>query len=299
MLRRDWFLCLLLFLISALATFGQTEPDQGPPPIAWEKGPMTGNLGSIAEIQVPEGFLFTDKKGAQKLLELTHNQTSGSEVGAIVPAGEESYFLIFEFDDVGYIKDDDKDKIDADGLLKGMTEGTEEANEYRKEQGWPELHVVGWETPPFYDPATHNLTWAVRIRSPRGDSINYSTRILGRHGAMKVDLVVSPNEYQQVIPAYNSLISGYNFSSGNKYAEFVKGDKLAGYGLTALIAGGAGAAAVKTGLFAKFWKVIVVFFAKAWKLVAVAIAGLAALLKKIFGKSQPEPAGDIVPPPLP
>ncbi len=289
-------LSLCVPFVGSLAA--QTPSETPKSPIDWQNGPTSGDLGAIAEIQVPEGFLFTDKKGAQKLLELTHNQTSGDEVGAIVPAGEDSYFLIFEFDEVGYIKDDEKDKIDADALLKSMTEGTEAANEYRAEKGWPELHVVGWETKPFYDPQTHNLTWAVRVRSPSGDSINYSTRVLGRKGAMKVDLIVDPNEYAQVVPHFNELICGYTFKSGNRYAEFVSGDKLAGYGLTALIAGGAGVAAAKTGLLAKFWKVIVVFLAKGWKLVLVAIAGLGALLKRIFGKREAEPVGDM-PPPLP
>jgi uncharacterized membrane-anchored protein len=58
----------------------------------------------MAEIDIPEGYLFTDKKGTQKLLELTHNFPSGNEVGVIVPAAnDESWFVIFEFSDVGYV----------------------------------------------------------------------------------------------------------------------------------------------------------------------------------------------------
>ncbi len=78
------------------------------------------------------------------------------------------------------------------------------------------------------------------------------------------------------------LLGGYQFVEGKRYAEFREGDKLAGYGLTALIAGGAGAAAVKLGLF----KVL----AKAWKLVVVGFLAVLAFLKRLvsglFGRPE-------------
>jgi uncharacterized membrane-anchored protein len=64
----------------------------------------------------------------------------------------------------------------------------------------------------------------------------------------------------------------------------VQGDKLAGYGLAALVAGGAGAAAVKSGLLQKFWKLLV--------FVVLAVVGaLRKLLASLFGKREDtEPA---------
>jgi len=66
-------------------------------------------------------------------------------------------------------------------------------------------------------------------------------------------------------------LDGFRFKSGEKYAEFTQGDKIAKYGLTALIAGGAGAAATKFGIFkflGKFGKAIFLaifaFFAAIW-----------------------------------
>jgi len=44
------------------------------------------------------------------------------------------------------------------------------------------------------------------------------------------------------------MIGGFSYSSGYKYAEWRSGDKVAAYGLTALVAGGAGVALVKSGL---------------------------------------------------
>jgi uncharacterized membrane-anchored protein len=62
--------------------------------------------------------------------------------------------------------------------------------------------------------------------------------------------------------------------SGEKYSEFKQGDRIAEFGLAALILGGAAAIATKKG----FWGALVAFFAAFWKLIAgVAVAALASL----------------------
>jgi uncharacterized membrane-anchored protein len=293
------FVCALVacFLILTSTVAAQQEPaiTQQQSPIDWQKGPTTADLGGMAEIQVPDGYLFTDKKGAQKLLELTHNFPTGNEVGALVPASqEEDWFVIFEFTNAGYVKDDEKDKIDAAGLLKSITQGTEEQNETRKEKGWPAFHIVGWEKSPYYDPGTHNLNWAIRGKSESGSqSVNHSIRLLGRRGTMNVDVVLAPEQYGTVMPPFNSMMESFEFKSGHRYADFVSGDKVASYGLTALIAGGAGAAALKTGLLAKFWKALVALILALKKLIIVVIIAIAAAVKKLWawitGKKEEEP----------
>ena len=63
---------------------------------------------------------------------------------------------------------------------------------------------------------------------------------------------------------------------------------MAGYGLAALIGGGAAAAAVKTGLLQKAWKFLVV----------IAVAAFGAL-KKLFTGRREEPVASVQPPPVP
>jgi uncharacterized membrane-anchored protein len=52
----------------------------------------------------------------------------------------------------------------------------------------------------------------------------------------------------------SSSLSNLTFDSGQQYSEFRPGDKVAEYGLAALVVGGAAAVAVKSG--AGFFKVI-------------------------------------------
>ena|SRR5215472_4151349 len=254
-------------------------------PIDWVDGPITARLGDIAEIKLPAGYSFTGREGTRKFLELTQNPPGGNELGTIVPITSQSddaeskdsgsWFVIFEFNDVGYVKDDDRDKLDADGLLKSISDNTENSNGERAKRGWPPYHVTGWYKPPFYDVSTKNLTWAMQGYSVDGNkqerSINYSVRILGRRGTMDADLVLGPNVVEQAVPKFEKLLSGFSFLPGSTYAEFRPGDKIAKYGLAALVVGGAAAIATKTGLLAKFWK-----------LIALAIAALIGFLKRLW-----------------
>ena len=239
--------------------------------IRWQEGPTTGRLGNLAEINVPAGMAFTGADGTKKWMEVSQNLYNEDQLGIVVPMSHESWWTIFEYNKVGHVKDDEKDKLDAAALLKSISENNEEGNKERKRRGWDPLEVVGWEREPFYDARTNNLTWAVRCRGKDGESVNYSVRILGREGYMSADLVLGPEEMAAVIPRFEPLLAGYGYTQGNRYAEYRKGDKLAAYGLTALVAGGAGAVAMKTGLLAKFWKLIV-----------VAVLGLFAAVKRFF-----------------
>lgn len=274
MLRGLFLLALLVFVFSMLAL--AQEPQQQPQSkIDWQDGPTIGQLGNIAQLKIPEGYRFTGKQGALRVMELTHNPASGRELGVVIPAGSSvRWFMTFEFNDQGYVKDDDKDKLDAGAILKSIQEGTEAANEERHKRGWKSFHITGWRTQPFYDSVTHNLTWAI---NGNGDdpssagSVNHSVRLLGRGGTMDVDLVVAPEDYEATMAQFNSIIGGFSYVQGQRYADFRAGDKVAKYGLAALIAGGAGAVLLKTGLLTKLLKPIL-----------VGLVAIGAFIKKLF-----------------
>ncbi len=243
------------------------------PGVDWVKGPATGKLGSQAEIVVPEGFVFAEGDGTRKVLQMMGNLTGDSEVGLLAPMGDTTWFIVFDFDNSGYVKDDEKDKLDADAMMKAMKEGNKHANDARKTAGLSALELVGWERPPHYNAATNNLEWAKRLRAEGDVTINYSIRLLGREGVMSADLVLGPEALDATLPKLQALLGGFSYVDGRRYADWKSGDKIAEYGLTALIAGGGAALALKTGLLQKFWKVIV-----------AGIVGIGALLKKVFGR---------------
>jgi uncharacterized membrane-anchored protein len=273
--------------------------------IDWAAGPVKGRLNDVAEVGVPAGCRFTDAKGAKEFMVLTENPPSGHEAGVVLcsDGGEKKdyWFVVFEYDASGYVKDDEKATLDQRKILETLQEGTEAGNEERRDRGWDQIEVVGWQAAPFYDDKTHNLTWATRIRTKGGteESINHSVRLLGRGGVMNVDLVSGKEQYANVLGTFTEMLDDYEYVSGSRYAEWRQGDKVAKYGLTALIAGGAGAAAMKLGLFGKLWKFALGILLALKKLVIVALAGAAAFVKKLFGRKKeddPPPATPDAPP---
>jgi uncharacterized membrane-anchored protein len=266
-------LCIAALLASLLLPSYAPAQQQDAPPkvkIDWQEGPTVGKLGDLAEIKVPEGYRFAGADGTRKFLELTQNPPSGNELGVLIPERKENeeangfWFVIFEFNNIGYVKDDDRDKLNANNLLKELQSNTEEGNKERAKRGWPAYNIDGWYKQPYYDVSTRNLTWATRGHALENGkeekSVNYSVRILGRRGTVDVDLVLGPDLVSTVLPRFADVLGGFSFKSGHSYAEFRPGDKVAEYGLAALVAGGATAIAFKTGLLAKFWKLIVAMF---------------------------------------
>jgi uncharacterized membrane-anchored protein len=276
---------LVLGVVATLAASGRAGAQSSGQQIEWQVGPVVAKLGTVAELTVPAGYRFTGPDGAKRVMELTQNPASGKEVGILTPAGDSAnaWFVIFTFRNTGYVKDDEKDKLDANKILQSISKGTESANDIRRKRGWEPVHVVGWARRPFYNPETNNLTWAIRGRSGDDQSssdqeaINYSTRVLGRDGTMHVDLVASPEEFDATVDEFEGLMKEFRYVSGHRYSEWREGDPIAEYGLTALIVGGAGAVALKSGLLSKLWKVIVIG-------VAALLSAARRAIGALFGK---------------
>jgi len=208
-------------------------------------GPADANIGGLATIKVPKGLSFLDGPNTRKFLELNLNPPRDNHY--TLSSQDFSWFAVFYFENVGYVKDDEK--LDPDALLKSLQASDDRANTERKRLNMPAIYTAGWHVPPHYDPETKRLEWGVKLRQSDvgNDVVNYTIRILGRRGVMHATLVSDPQELDKDIVAFKGALGGYGFVSGENYAEFKAGDKIAEYGLAALVLGGAAAVATKTG----------------------------------------------------
>ena len=251
-------LAVIMQFLSSMTAYSNPpeDPRSAFNSVNWQRGPCKGDIGSIANIDVPPGCLFAGKEDGRFITEkILQDISSGHEVGFIFA---ENWLIAFEFNDTGYVKDDEKNSLDADTMLKSIKESNDEANKERKRRGVPTIEVVGWAKQPFYNPKTNNLEWVIQGRDESGQLIvNYNTRSLGRKGVMKVTLVSDSSLLNSILPDFRELMNNFNFNKGQKYSEFIQGDKAAEYGLTALVVGGAAAAAAKGGFFKWAWKILV------------------------------------------
>lgn len=268
-----------LFVSGAFASAASAQEAEADPidALPWQAGPTAGKIGNNASITVPAGYRFLGPDGAREFNRITQNPSPGVDE-YVLAKDDYSWIAFFSYSDTGYVKDDET--LDADDLLQSTTEGTEAANEERRANGWAPVHVTGWAFKPQYDKSLKSLEWAFRLKGEdsEGESINYNTRLLGRRGVIEVLVLTSPEELTASVADFKTKLPGFAFNPGETYADFRQGDKVAEYGLAALVTGGAAAVAAKKGFFAA----IGLFLLKMWKLVLVGVVGIGAGIRAWF-----------------
>jgi uncharacterized membrane-anchored protein len=164
-------------------------------------------------------------------------------------------------------------------MLKEMKEADKEHNAARKEAGYGAIELVGWAEPPHYDAASKKLYWAKELQSEGSQhrTVNYDIRVLGRRGYLSLNAVARMDELAEVKTGMQQLLPMVEFDAGSRYADYDKStDKVAAYGIAALIGGGI---AAKAGLFAKLGALLLGLK----KLLIPLVILVAAFAKKIFG----------------
>jgi len=250
----------------------------------------TGDIklpNKVATLHLGEKYHYLNPQEANKLLMAWGNPSDDTTQGAIIPAevdplSDGGWAVFLSYEDDGHVDDSDAAKIDYDDLLKDMKQGTEKSNAARKEAGYPAMHLIGWAEPPRYDASSKRLYWAKEIKSDRSEmhSLNYDVRVLGREGVLSLEAVGSMDQVAQIKADMRPLVGVAEFNEGYRYAEFnSKTDKLAEYGLGALIAGGV---AAKLGLFGKLFAMLLAFK----KLIIVGVVAAGGFIAKLFGKKK-------------
>ena len=268
---------LATILLVPLLAIGQTDVRAELDKLNWVNGPAKGDISTKASIQVPKDYVFLGERDTRRFIQLMGNPPSDNHY--LIAPKALNWFAVFSFNESGYIKDDEK--IDPEALLKQLKENDGPSNEERKKLGMQLLYTDGWQVPPHYDTQTKRLEWGMRLRSADGQmNVNYTSRILGRSGVMRAVLVADIPTLEQDTREFKAVMQKFTYNPGETYAEFKQGDKIAEYGLAALVLGGAAAVATKKG----FWAVIGGFLAAFWKVLAAAavaaVAGLGSIFKK-------------------
>jgi uncharacterized membrane-anchored protein len=307
MAKSVWVLGVVgaLFLAGAPIAHAQAAADpaaaadQGAPPadsaegaapatrLPWQPGPKALDLGHGVKLDLPEGNAFLAQPDAGKLMEKMGNLHNDDMLGLVVSTNEaDEYLVTIDYEDTGHIKDDES--LDSKELLESIREGEEEYNEERKKLGFNAIHAAGWDEEPHYDKQKHQLIWGLLVESSDGGSINYNTRILGRTGFVSLNLLTDKQHLAEYKPAGALLLSKTTFESGKRYQDFDSStDKVAEYGLTGLVLGGAGlglAKVAKIGLLAKFGKGLIALLFAGKKVIVVGAIALGAALKALFKK---------------
>lgn len=287
MLNRLLAAGLLLFFALNAAEAADSQPKMTAQEFMDTLHFQTGKVdlpGKIASLNLPTTFRYLPPDDADRVLVTAWGNPPGTKtLGMIFPADvspvqKDGWGVVVTYDKDGHVPDDDADSIKYDELLKTMQESTQSNNEERKKQGYPEMKLVGWAEQPTYDKQTHKLYWAKEIgfNGTGENTLNYNVRVLGREGVLVLNAVAGMNQIAEVKQQMQGVNQFTEFTPGNRYADFdSKTDKVAEYGIAALVAGGI---AAKLGLFGKLIAVLIAFK----KVLLVAIAAVGSSVYKFF-----------------
>ncbi|HWY99161.1 MAG TPA: DUF2167 domain-containing protein [Bacteroidia bacterium] len=244
----------------------------------------TIDLPGIGTINVPPGFKYLDKKQSEHaLFDLWKNpRDSNSTLGMIFPDStgvltSGSFIFDIEYDPMGYVKDDDADKMDYAELLQQLKKDVADENAMRVAAGYQPAYLVGWAVTPYYDKERKILHWAKEIKfgTDSINTLNYNVRILGRKGVLILNAIASMDELKTVQANLPKVMDIVSFSDGNKYKDFNPGiDKVAAWTIGGLVAGKILAKVGFLAVILKFWKVGMIALAGGFTAMRKKIAGL-------------------------
>jgi uncharacterized membrane-anchored protein len=292
---KRWMICALLgAFFCSCPVFAQEETNREAQVAAvlklvsslkFQTGEISLHDG-LAKLTLPPEFHYLAPKDAETVLvKLWGNPPGQKTLGMIVPTNcsvlsPQSWVVVIQYSEDGYVKDKDADSIDYSKLMKEMQEEARGASKERVKQGYPSIELAGWAAPPRYDKEAHKLFWAKEIRF--GDSetntLNYNIRALGRRGVLVLNVVATMDQFSEIEKRAPDIVKMAEFNEGNRYADFDgKSDKVAAYGLAALVAGGV---AAKAGFFKVLW----IGLLAAKKFIIIGIIALGAFIKKLFNR---------------
>ncbi len=230
--------------------------------LQWLEAGASGSIAGKAVFKASGEFTYLNAADTDKFLQINGNPPQGSSY-TIAPV-KGSWFGILHFAPEGYVKDDET--IDAEALLKQLKEQNVAGNEAKRKEGYGTLTLEGWAIPPRYDAENKRLEWGTRLRNDADNTplVNVSTRILGRSGYTSAILVTSPETMNADLVEFKRALQGFEYQSGEKYSEWREGDKVAAYGLGALVLGGAAAVATSKGGLKAIGLAIVAAAAAGW-----------------------------------
>jgi uncharacterized membrane-anchored protein len=242
----------------------------------------------LATLNLPDHLVFLNGEDAERLLVEAWGNPPDAELplGMVLPAGisplaDESWAVTIEYEASGYVSDEDAEDIDYSEMLEDLKEEAATDNQWRAENGYEPVELLGWAAQPHYDAQGKKLHWAKELKFGDSDTntLNYNIRVLGRKGVLVLNFIANMDQLPEIQSNLPSVLAMTDFNQGHRYAEFDPDlDEVAAYGIGALIAG---KLATKAGLFAT----LALLLKKFWIVPLLLIGWLG---KRLFGKKQAE-----------
>ncbi|HTR85713.1 MAG TPA: DUF2167 domain-containing protein [Reyranella sp.] len=282
-------LATLAFISAATAKPPQTEEEraQAMRGVVWRDGQELSLPVSHGRLQAPAAYKQLLGPDAATLWEVLNGIAApmGTEAALYDPVTHAVIF--FQKLGDGYVKLDDWDELDADALLKGVTDNTEADNAKRQGSGIPPVHVVGWLERPQLDRAASTVRWSFETSESGRPAVNSIALVLARDGFEKI-VWVGDRQYAMNNDFLRAAQANFDFVAGGRYVDHQSSDKVAEYGIATLVASVLG---VKVAAKLGFLAIALAFLKKGFVLVLVPFAFMYRRIKGWFSRGKAPPSG--------
>ncbi len=141
--------------------------------------------------------------------------------------------IVIEHYDVGHVDDADWLELDTAGVLEKAQETLENANEERRRQHYPTGDLAGFALEPEYYEEENAVYWAMRYLSSNGSYyVTGNVLKLSRSGLTHL-VWAGPVSRFQGRRTLEAAMAPFRYDDGARYADFMEGDEVAGFGLAA------------------------------------------------------------------
>ena len=176
---------------------------------------------------------------------------------------QDSYVVNVEkFIGDGYIKGDDWSQVDPDEFLEQLKSASVENNKERLKNGYNTVQDIRWHIKPEFNKDLGYVYYSLIVVFDDGnETYNSTAMVLGREGYTDLTFVFKESIAHLMPNEIDKVVQSFDYNSGVQYSDFKAGDKIAAYGVGALVAGSLGIKGLaKTGGLA----VIAAFAKKLW-----------------------------------
>jgi uncharacterized membrane-anchored protein len=281
-------------LLTAVPAFAEQSPYPQTPEaydaeisqLRWKKGPGKYELGdSHARVGLPQGIEILTGDDAERMAFLL-NGIELPETVAMARTRTSAAIIYVDYYAEGFVTDEDWSDIDADALLEDIRAGNDAANVERAGNGVAPMHTVGWLIPPTYDPEKDMARWAIELEEEGERFANIQVIKLGRHGYHQITWA-GPVHGAEGTPMFlQAMIDSHSYDEGFRYADYVEGDELAGFGIGALVTATAIGSKPGKGVIAAIVATAVLVLKKGWFVVLGGLAAIGAFCKRLFNRGR-------------
>ena len=181
-----------------------------------------------------------------------------------------------KFNNDGYVKLDDWKDLKPDDLIRQKKENANINNEKRREIGVDLVENVEWIEYPSLDYNSNSVSYSFKVSwSDGSQNMNKFLIILGRNGFSEFEIVSTygiEEEFKAARELSYFLQNNFRYNPQFEYKDYKPGDKVAAYGIAALVATSLGVKGLaKAGgilvALKKFWFILLLPFIFLFKLV--------------------------------